>query len=263
MSRARVATVSESSELGGRAQQQDVVRVGDSAVSAYAVVCDGMGGRPDGARCALLSAQAAEEVVSRAHRRPNSKRLVSYLMALPGNVRGQLLLEAERGRLLPNASTTLAVALIHDGIAWLLSVGDSRCTVVRDHDVLESTTPHNRLAESLRNGETALAESAEREFYAATVTRSMAPESADLLDAGERVAVWAVPVQNGDIVLVTSDGVHEALGLVAMAELAARTVAAGDAAGLASILTRAAVLALPGGDNASAAALVVHGVEAR
>jgi serine/threonine protein phosphatase PrpC len=263
MSRTLVATISESSDIGSRMQQQDVVRVGLSSTSAYAVVCDGMGGRPDGARCAQYSAAAAFDVVSRAHRRPNRTRLVNYLMTLPGNVRGQLLLESEAGKLSPDASTTLAVALVHDGIAWLLSVGDSRCTVVRDHRVLESTTPHNQLAESLRNGETALAESEERDIYAAIITRSMAPEIADVLDARERVAISAVPVQPGDIVLVTSDGVHEALGLVQMAEIAGRAAAAGDAPDLAAILTRSAVATALQSDNASAAALVIVASEVR
>jgi protein phosphatase len=249
--------IGRAAAMGGRAEQQDADMVGVMKAGAYGVVADGMGGRPDGRRCAEFAVANAVDSLARSHHSPNRKRLSGYLMELPATVQTHLALRAAAGELDPAAGATLAAVLLRDRVAWLVTVGDCRCTIVRDGDVYESTVPHNALAVTLRDSPDSLRES-ERPGLAAAVTRALGPEIGHVPD---RSALMAVPLDQGDIVLVTSDGVHEPLGLRGMVSIVSRARADGHSADrLAGLLVATAVEAAPApgsADNATAVVLIV------
>lgn len=204
---------------GGRFENQDrwaahETTKGDGWV--YAVVSDGMGGQPDGARCADHVVAAATEYLAKAVRRPNRKTLARYLMELPAYVARQLQRASHEGQLDVNAGATMGAVFVQDGVAWLIAVGDTRCMLLRDGRVLETTVPHNRLAIALRDGEEVV-DAQMRDDLGASITRYLSPRQ-----PGRAEPVLVVPVEPSDEVLVTSDGVHEPLGLPDLA----RTVSA-------------------------------------
>jgi protein phosphatase len=199
--------------VGGRERQEDANRSGRAGKGWYLIVCDGLGGRPDGDRCAQLAAEAAEDYLLRLLRGPDRKKLASRLMEIPEQVQVSLQRAAMSDELDFEAASTLSVAYVDQEQAWLVSVGDSRCSVVREGSILETTTPHNLLAQAIRDNSPLLDEGLQEEHLAASITRSISPTRGGDFDSRQRAALLIVPVQAGDTIVVTSDGVHEALGL--------------------------------------------------
>lgn len=240
------------SSVGDRAEQQDAAIADKMAAGAYAVVCDGMGGHPGSRLCAFRAAAGVADYLKRAHLRPNRKHLASYVMGLPRAVQNELTALAADGNLNPQSATTLAAVLVQKGIVWLVTVGDCRCTVVRDGDVFETTVPHNALAVAMRDNTEPAPE--DRRSLATSVTRCLGPLQ-QLVP--ERVAVTAVPIEPGDAILITSDGVHEVLSLPGMVEIVGAQFANG-ARVIAEALVDAAVrLASPRADNATVVVLII------
>ncbi|NQX34716.1 PP2C family serine/threonine-protein phosphatase [Herbiconiux sp. VKM Ac-2851] len=219
------------------------------SLSFYATVCDGVGGGPDGARCSALAGRLAfDSLATSAHHR---KRLVDHLSGLPAEISRALSAAADEpiNPLDRAAATTFAGAVVVDGIAWVATVGDCQAVVVRGGEVLEASTPHNLWAQSLLTRHNDLPASNSATYLASTLTRRL---RADNRFAVPTASLLVVPLAVGDWLMVSTDGVHESLGLARMAQIVDDATADASVQAVANALVDSAVsVAGPEADNAT------------
>jgi protein phosphatase len=249
-----VLDVGRSTARGTRARNEDSV---DVLARGIAVIGDGVGGNPDGARASSLAVEAATRWLETGPGDP-----VAALMTVP-LVAADALAVAEPS-LHPRAATGLAAARVRGGIAYAMAVGDCRVSVFhadrpRDWRAMSSTADHDGLALAARDVAAAL----RLRRDPVTLSAEAAGEASRRLLGAIRAhtprepqdAVLATPVRPGDLVLLTTDGVHDVLGTVGVCEvLAGLDDATVTAAGISDALVRGA-LDRGSDDNCSAAVI--------
>lgn len=222
-----------------RAENQDVVALVslEQATGAALLVADGMGGHPDGRLAASLAVEAAAAVL-RADEEPPAALAAAVAaanQAILGHARPD-----PRGRSL---GTTLVAAVVGGGRATVANVGDSRAYLVRGGLPTQVTVDHSWVAEQVRAGLLSPAD-ALRHPRRSRITRALLgePVEADLFE---------VNLRPGDVLMLCTDGLWEALAPDRIAELL------GGEGGLAAKVATLVDAALQEGstDNVSAAAL--------
>jgi protein phosphatase len=245
--------VGRASARGDRPRNEDAVGVLPRGI---AVIGDGVGGHPDGGRASVLAIDAAARWLE-AH----ADDPVLGLLSVP-LVASDALAVADPP-LHPRAATGLAAAGVRAGIAYAVAVGDCRVCVVREEPAgtwtpVSSTADHDRLALAARDVAAALrlgrdpvplaaeaaAEAARRLLTAIGADRPRRPES----------PVLATPVRPGDVVLLTTDGVHDVLGTVGVCQALGTLGPGASAARISEALVGLAV-ELGSDDNCSAAVI--------
>ncbi len=124
--------------------------------SGYAVVCDGMGGEVGGGIAAGIAAEEVRRMIEsslRSHMEERSLRLLLET-AIAGANRAVYTRSGQSGGALTGMGSTLCAAVISDGVALVANVGDSRCYLLRQGELIQVTEPH-------RGGGTAAAGPAE------------------------------------------------------------------------------------------------------
>src|ERR1019366_3462975 len=96
--------------------------------------------------------------------------------------------------------TTLVAARFFDGVCSIANVGDSRIYLFREGQLLQLTEDHSLVMEQVRRGMLTL-EEAKHSSVQNIITRALGTEEGTLPDLGE------FPAQDGDILLLTTDGV--------------------------------------------------------
>lgn len=188
-----------------------VLRTGDAG-DLY-VVCDGMGGMGHGDEASQLAVRILTERLSGGMTDPAAE-MSAALSAVDVQVRNEL---CAHGRGLPG--TTAVVAYVHDGIAHVGWVGDSRGYWIRDGHMLIRTRDHKLVEELVALGQLT-AEEAKGSALAHVVTRAIGGRSPD--DPAVEASVFAPwKLEPGDCVLLCSDGLSD---LVSDEEIAAATV---------------------------------------
>ena len=99
-------------------------------------------------------------------------------------------------------STTMTVALVHDGEVTIGHVGDSRAYLVRDNRLEQVTEDHSLVAELVRSGKLT-PEEADTHPQRSVITRSVGSEPDVDVD------VFSVPAEPGDLFLLCSDGLTD------------------------------------------------------
>jgi protein phosphatase len=138
-------------------------------------------------------------------------------------------------------ATTLVVVLVEGALASILHVGDSRAVLWRAGSFVHATFDHNGVGDLVRSGTIS---SEEARHYPG---RNLVREVVGLGD-GYQAEFQTWMLEPGDILLLCTDGITEALDEVAMA----RILAAAPSATAASA-TLVALAGIEGGhDNATA-----------
>lgn len=245
------------SDGGDRADNQDRwdAAVTKNRRAQFAIVADGMGGRPDGARCAASAVEAAASYLALAGHKRNRIAAADYAMRLPSYVQRHLAQARADGSLHPESAATFAAALVVGDIAWLITVGDCRCIVVRNGDVVEATVPHNRLATALRDGEI-VPDQRDRRDLGSAVTRWITPAAR----LASRTTVIAVPLETNDQIAVVSDGVGEVAGPALVARMLDDLRTAGEGAAARELVSYARRTSAPVADNCTAVVLRIESV---
>lgn len=213
----RVIVYPPHSTLGGRDNQQDASDQHVQRGFAVCVVADGVGSRPDGYACASMVASTAVSYLSVFPRRRRSA--ADFIAQLIPSLERRLADAVLANELHPHAATTLAAAVVERSTCWAITVGDSRVTLVRDHTAIETTEPHTRAIDRRRELAPPRADDdTSRGELARWV--SAEPESAR---TGPTTQCW--PLAPGDLVALTTDGIHDVLPLWRLAEVAAAAVA--------------------------------------
>ena len=108
------------------------------------------------------------------------------------------------------AGTTIVAAAVRDNELYWLSVGDSRLYFIRGMDILSLNIEHNyrlELNTLLREGKLTAQEYAAREYQAEALISYLGIGNLSLMD----VSTKPYPLADGDIMLLTSDGLYRSL----------------------------------------------------
>ncbi len=162
------------------------------AAGALFVVCDGMGGY---ARGEVASALATEVIITQyyaaAGLEPDRALTEAFQRA------NRAVLQQGGGEM----GTTGVAALFQAGEAVIANVGDCRAYLVHAGQPRQITRDHSFVAEQVRAG-VLTAEEAEHSAYRHIITRAIGQQS-DL-----DIDLFHVPLQQGDVLVLCSDGLH-------------------------------------------------------
>ena len=190
-----------------RAQNQDAFRIEElDRNTVLAAVCDGMGGAKSGNIASKLAIDVFTEEV-----------LCSYKPSMPQEQIEQLLQNAvklanftvyDQARQFEDFAgmgTTLVAALITGKTATIVNVGDSRCYHITRSDIRRITVDHSLVQLMVDRGE--LTEEEARVYPGRNyITRAVGTEPTIQTD------IFAIGVERGDALLLSSDGLHNEVG---------------------------------------------------
>jgi PPM family protein phosphatase len=171
------------------------------------VVCDGMGGHAAGE---VASQIAVDTILT--YFRERAPNVEDNVLLDDAPVGARLLAEAvkkandaildyaEAHKNTTGMGTTLVAARFSDGVFSIANVGDSRIYLFREGQLLQLTEDHSLVMEQVRRGMLTV-EEAKQSSAQNIITRALGTEEGTLPDLGE------FPAQDGDIVLLTTDGV--------------------------------------------------------
>lgn len=161
------------------------------------VVCDGMGGMAAGEQA---SATAVEEFIESYTGLSGSGMRVEERMhqaILRANAR--VFQMAQREETLRGMGTTLVAACVEGMTLSIANVGDSRAYFLRDGACVQITRDHSFVAEQLRDG-VLTADEALASPLQSLITRAVGQHEEVEPD------IFTADIENGDIVLLTTDG---------------------------------------------------------
>lgn len=127
------------SYIGGREEQQDFAYVHLTQESAFAVLCDGMGGATDGAVASATAVAVMRECYHAALARCDQPDIPKLLLESMRLADQQVLCTMEHG----TGGTTMVAVCLMDGYLHWLSVGDSRLYISRPPEFIQATRDHN------------------------------------------------------------------------------------------------------------------------
>lgn len=169
------------------------------------MLADGMGGARGGARASTLAVETVEKVVKRSEHRDAA----ALLMAVE-EANDLVLAEASRDPNLEGMGTTIVAALeTKTNDIAIASVGDSRAYILHDNEMRAVTTDQTWVQEVGRGlglDEASLRTHPMRHVLTMAVG----------VGTAVRILYYALELQQGDILLLTTDGLH---GVVQEAEI--------------------------------------------
>ena len=164
------------------------------------VVADGMGGAQAGEVASELAVQQFEGGLPDG--REPADALVELIHAANAQIHEQARADSQRAGM----GTTVTAAYLAGDVVVVAHVGDSRCYLLRDGDLIRLTRDHSLVDELIRRGKLT-EEQAESHPQRSVITRALGPEP------NVEVDVEAFPARAGDVFLLCSDGltsmVHE------------------------------------------------------
>lgn len=185
-----------------RAINEDAIRIAQSATSPdtmLIVVCDGMGGHEGGEVASHLAMESLLAGLNATERDGHA-----LLVRATEAANTAVFAAADREPRLRGMGTTCTAVLIRQGMAYCAHVGDSRCYMIRDDDLLLMTEDHSAVMELVRKG---------------AITREEARSHPDknvisrALGSHRRVEVthWpqALRLRAGDRLMLCSDGLYD------------------------------------------------------
>jgi serine/threonine protein phosphatase PrpC len=236
-------SVAVRTDVGGRDHNEDCVGSfpwGDGVVVALA---DGMGGHEDGEVASNVA------VLSALHQAPPSDGPVGPWLRRSVELADRRVREAGR-RAGNDMGTTLVVAAVRHGKLYVAHVGDSRCGIVRDGVLRWVTRDHTVRGVLLSEGRIRPEEWAHYDGGLLQCVGGRQPDDERSFEV-ESAAQDLLP---GDVVVLTTDGLHEFVSPARIAEIVSPCSSALDpvpAVQLAATLLVAAALSARTTDNAT------------
>ncbi len=179
------------------------------SIAAFAIVADGMGGHNAGEVASAMTAELLSSRIRAAASGLPAEVLEERLLSWVAEANRSVFARSETQVELKGMGTTIAVAVVaRDGRLAVANVGDSKVFLVRGVVVTQLSVDHTALAErrrALGDDEVSREEEISSPF-AHALTRSLGQEPRVLPDSRGDVTL-----EEGDVVLVTSDGVTDVL----------------------------------------------------
>ena len=180
----------------------------DPALGLY-VVCDGMGGHKAGEVASGLAVDVIRKHLLEGRQDTGTPLIGSYDASfLPQTNRlasairlanQAIYCEARHSEEYARMGTTVVSALVSGHVLSFAHVGDSRLYLLRGDTIQPLTTDHSLVMDQIREG-LLTEEEAERSAQRHVVTRALGVEATVDVELGE------LPVMNGDLLLLCSDG---------------------------------------------------------
>lgn len=199
-----------SQRIGTRTYQQDrcFAAADEDGLHAIGLVCDGMGGMEDGERASQMALEKFIEDYDNLEDHPDNYYdfLHQEMIDLDRQVSE---IENEEGKNL-NTGSTFVGAVIHDGKAQWVSVGDSKIFIIRKGEMVSVVKEHNYLMVlnyRLKNGQITMKEYERELAYGAGLISYIGMGNLSLIDSNREPFQLA----DHDIILLCSDGLTNAL----------------------------------------------------
>ncbi|NOK57452.1 MAG: Stp1/IreP family PP2C-type Ser/Thr phosphatase [Chloroflexi bacterium AL-W] len=187
-----------------RDHNEDTYGIGDDApaerLGRLVLVCDGMGGHAAGE---VASQTAVQTILAAYYSHEHEDRSQALEQAfIQANARIH-----ERGQ--GTMGTTAVAALLHHDALHVANVGDSRAYLIRQDQIRQVSRDHSFVGDQVAAG-IITDEQARSSPHRNVITRALG------YHAEVSVDLFRLPLQVGDLILLSSDGLH---GLVPDAEL--------------------------------------------
>lgn len=196
-----------------RSSNQDAYFTGElSDGSAFAVVCDGMGGANAGNVASEIAVKGISEYLLKSYRTAMSvndieKLLINAISSANIEIYDMSLKNPE----LSGMGTTVVIAVVRNGRAVIAHVGDSRIYLISD-DIKQLTRDHSIVQSMIENG-TITPNEAKKHPRKNIITRALGAE--------EKVAVDSdvLDVDSGQSLLLCTDGLSNFVESAEMLEI--------------------------------------------
>ncbi|HEX7615642.1 MAG TPA: protein phosphatase 2C domain-containing protein [Thermoanaerobaculia bacterium] len=206
------------SEKGRRESNEDAAILAvlppESALRAFAVLSDGMGGHNAGEVASRLAVEIFKEKVQAFAARPDARSLPPATIEAEirewiAEVNREIYQRGKASAEQKGMGATLAFAMVlADDRLIVANVGDSKIFVVSGLSVRQLSVDHTALAEQRRalGSDSVAPEDDASNPFAHALTRSLGQEKKVVPDVRSDVAL-----RNGDVVILTTDGVTDVL----------------------------------------------------
>ena len=131
--------IEHKSIIGSREDQQDAYHVSSSQNTAFAVVCDGMGGTMGGSAASKIVVHKLKELIKT--KDPTEQFPVFFFRAI--DILDESVIKLNKISGANGSGTTVVAAAIEKGCLYWLSVGDSRLYIIRGNEIVQATRDHN------------------------------------------------------------------------------------------------------------------------
>ncbi len=188
------------SVAGRRARNEDTWAAHWYGETLFNAVADGIGGQPAGDVASSCAVQAAEYVVSRAFAADDRPDFPAIL--LEAHARADAAVNANATGTQTGMGTTLTTALFSNGSLTVCNTGDSRCSMVRDGYFIPVTRDHSLVQEHIDAGIIH-----PDEAFCHPLKHIVTHSIGSLFVAD----VTEIPIFPGDCIILSTDGMHDAL----------------------------------------------------
>lgn len=183
-----------------RTENQDQIFCSDAPIGMLHnlyIVADGMGGHKAGA---YASKFVTDQLVENA-RKSQGWDVIAFLENVLKQLNMELLKKGDNDESYSGMGTTTVVASEKDGILYIVNVGDSRLYHIRNGEMKQITVDHSYVQELIEAGVIGK-EEGKTHPNKNMITRAVgAPQSL-------KVDHFILPLEEGDYILMCSDGLH-------------------------------------------------------
>ncbi|WP_010476894.1 PP2C family protein-serine/threonine phosphatase [Thermococcus zilligii] len=199
------------SHVGNRENNEDNLLVMELPDGYLLAVADGLGGHNAGEVASQMAVDTLREVFGMYRRGMGDEEVRELLRKAH---------ELAHGRIKENAvgektgmGTTLVTAFVRNGKAIVANTGDSRAHLIRDGKIAARTKDHSLVQELLDRGEIT-GDEARRHPMRNIITKALG------IDFGVDLYEWGL--KKGDVLLLSSDGLHDYVDEGRIIEIASR-----------------------------------------
>ena len=210
-----------SSKKGTRKYQQDSIVAMDSkplndlnSKKCIAVLCDGMGGMEGGE----LASAATAKTLYLDYCQMNPQNIPSFFVNEVKKLDDIVCNLRDSNNRVMDSGITLVCAVIEDGLLYWVSVGDSRIYILRNNEMVQITTDHNYysvLKNRVKQGLISQADAENDPRKEALISYIGIGKDSEI-GFNEK----AIRLENGDMILLCSDGLFKTLSEAEIASIA-------------------------------------------
>lgn len=199
------------------------------------VVCDGMGGAAGGEVASRMAAESVSQALCSKNRETGLRdgAVKSALVDAIAIANRKIYERAQSDAVVAGMGTTIVAVHVSPGVVHLAHVGDSRCYLWREGQMSLLTEDHSLVGEQVRLGRLS-AEEAENSPYRNVITRALGTQNTVMTEYQQ------IDVQDGDVLLLCSDGLTRELNDGEIAGLVAKAAGGEDLDGVCKTLVERA-----------------------
>jgi protein phosphatase len=205
-----VAELTKAMRIWQTSLPEPKLQVGEERAHLF-LVADGMGGQSAGERASALAVAVIEQFTLNSFKwflgsdHSEEKKLLALFQSALSQADARILAEAAEHPELSGMGTTVTMAFHLGAQLCVMHVGDSRAYLYRDGELHQLTEDHTLVADMVRSG------AIQRDEVARHQLRHVVTNVVGGPEPGVNVEARALDLQNGDRLLLCSDGLTEML----------------------------------------------------